>query len=96
MTHELERIQKRALAIICLSSNYDEALTRLDLVSLHEHHRSLWNDFFNNIVTDKSHRLHHLLPPLRKNERYFFRHERTFAIPKVKTEIERRLILNYK
>lgn len=90
LTRELELIQKRALAIICPSSHYDEALTHLDLVSRHEHHRSLCNDFFNNIVNDKGHRLHHLLPPLRKNERYFFRHKRTFAIPKVKTERAKR------
>ena len=37
LTRELKLIQRRALAIICLSSHYDEALTHLDLVSRHEH-----------------------------------------------------------
>ena len=40
LTHELERIQKRALVIMCPGLNYNEAITRMDLVSLNEHHRN--------------------------------------------------------
>ena len=52
----------------------------------------LMQGFFNNIVNDKSHRLHHLLPPVRIKTRgnYPFRQKRTFATPKVKTEIAKR------
>ena len=50
LTHELERIQKRALAIMCPGLNYKEALARTDLVSLNEHHRNLWNSLFNDTV----------------------------------------------
>ena len=58
LTHELERIQKRVLAIMCPDLNYNEALTRMDLVSINEHHSNLCNNFFNDILNDKSHRLY--------------------------------------
>ena len=83
--HELERIQKRALAIMCPDFNYNEALTRMDLVLINEHHSNLCNNFFNDILNDKSHRLHYLLPPLQKSTRYILRRTRTFDVPKVKT-----------
>ena len=81
----MERIQKRALAIMCPDLNYNEALTRMDLVSINEHHSNLCNNFFHDILNDKSHRLHYLLPPLHKSTRYTLRRTRTFDVPKVKT-----------
>ena len=55
---------------MCLGLNYNEALSRTDLVSLNEHHRNLCNSLFNDILNDKSHRLRYLLPPLHKATRY--------------------------
>ena len=70
---------------MCPDLNYNEALTRMDLVSINEHHSNLCKNFFNEILNDKSHRLHYLLPPLHKSTRYTLRRTRTFDVPKVKT-----------
>ena len=85
LIHELERIQKRALTIIYPSLSYNEALTCMDLVSLNDHHLNLCKDLFNCIVNDKSHRLHYLLPPLHKANKFNLRRTRTFDVPKIKT-----------
>ena len=51
LTHELEFIQKRTLAIMCPGLNYNEALTRLDLVSFNaEHYCNLCNALFIDIL----------------------------------------------
>ena len=73
LTHELERIQNRALAIMCPGLNYNEAITRMDLLSLNEHHRNLCNALFNDILNDKSHRLRYLLSPLNKATKVHFK-----------------------
>ena len=70
LTHEVERKQKRALAITCAGLDNNEALTCMDLVSLNEHHRNLCNALFNDILNDKNHRIRYLLPPLHKAAGY--------------------------
>ena len=70
---------------MCPGLHYNDALTRVNLVSLNEHHRKLCNALFNDILNDKNHRLRYLLPPLRKPAGYSLRHTRTFDVPKVKT-----------
>ena len=85
LTHELERIQKRALVIMCPGLYYNEALTHMDIVLLNEHHRNLCNALFNDILNDENHRLRYLLPPLHKAAGFTLRHKRTFDVPKVKT-----------
>ena len=85
LSHDLERIQKRALAITGPGLNYNEELTRTDLVPVNEHHRNLYNSLFNDILNNKSHRLRYFLPPLLKDTRYTLRHTKTFDVPKVKT-----------
>ena len=70
---------------MCPGLNYNEAITRMDLVSLNEHHRNLRNALFNDILNDKSHRLGYLLSPLHKATKYTLGCTRTFDVPKVKT-----------
>ena len=65
--------------------NKNEALTRIDLVSLNEHHRNVCNALFNDIFNDKSHRLRYLLPPLHKFTRYTLKHTKSFQGLKVET-----------
>ena len=64
---------------------YNEALTRIDLVSLNEHHRNVCNALFNDIFNDKSHRLRYLFPPLHNFTRCTLRHTKSFQGLKMET-----------
>ena len=76
---DLERVQKRALAIICPNQTYSHALLSINLDSLKQHHHHLSQSLFNSIEGDISHRLHKLLPPLHKSK-YNLRHSRTYDV----------------
>ena len=62
---DLERVQKRALSIICPLSDYDTALQSLGIEQLHTHHQQICVDLFGKIEKDENHRLGSLLPPKR-------------------------------
>lgn len=81
---ELERIQKRALSIICYNHDYTETLKCMNIVPLADHHKDICNTLFTTIVNDKNHRLHQLLPPSYETK-HNLRHSRSFNVPRWKT-----------
>ena len=49
LIEELERIQKRAMAIIFPECNYQEALDRANICKLEDHHKHICNKLFKDI-----------------------------------------------
>ena len=64
LSDQLERIQKRSLRIIYPDLNYSEALTKSSMSTFHDRRELLCRKLFIEIVDNKGHKLHHLLPPL--------------------------------
>ena len=82
--YELERVQKRAMSIICPDLNYHDVLNRMNIKKLIIHHNDMCNTLFSNIQSDKDYRLHNLL--LSPNETtYSLMHVRSFNIHKYRT-----------
>ena len=79
LINDLERVQKRALSIICPHLSYNESLAFLDMDSLFDHHSFLCSSLFSKILDDEEHKLHHLLPP-RHTPKYNFRQSRVFDL----------------
>ena len=63
---DLERVEKRALAIICPGLSYTDALELSNVVSINDYNAS-------SIVNDPTHRLHSMLQ-FREPSRYDLRH----------------------
>lgn len=84
LAQELERIQKRAMRIICPGLDYQQALTSMNLLTVKEHHNNICMRTFDNIMNDPNHKLNKLLPPRYKSN-YKLRHARTFTLPRCKT-----------
>ena len=63
LSDDLERLQKRALRIIHPDLSYRRALEQSKLPTLYERREENAAKLFNDITTNKSHRLHNLLPP---------------------------------
>ena len=82
---ELERIQKRALAIICPSIAYNDALDFLGIPKITTYIEAICDKMFDAIVKDSDNRLNKLLPP-KNNSILSLRHNRYFSIPKWKTD----------
>ena len=62
LMQELERIQKRAMSIICPGVSYHEALVIMNFKELATHHDEICESLFHTIVNDNNHRLYRLLP----------------------------------
>ena len=58
----LERIQKRAMSIICPGVSYHEALVIMNFKELATHHDEICESLFHTIANDNNHRLYKLLP----------------------------------
>ena len=82
---ELERIQKRALAIICPSIAYNDALDFLGIPKITTYNEAISDKMFDAIVKDSDNRLNKLLPP-KNNLILSLGHNRYFSIPKWKTD----------
>ena len=82
---ELERIQKRALAIICPSIAYNDALVFLGVPKITTYNEAICDKMFNATVKDSDNGLNKLLPP-KNNSVLSLRHDRYFSIPKWKTD----------
>ena len=63
LTKDIERIQRRALAIITPDLSYSESLLLYNMVSLEHRRSNQCNKFFESIVNNPDHKLHQLLPP---------------------------------
>ena len=92
VSEDLERIQRRALRIICPDLSYSVALETAGLPKLYERREKISTDLFNEIVCDPTHRLHSLLPQ-RKSCKYALRRKRDFTLPKCKTECLKKFYL---
>ena len=66
MSEEVERIQKRALRLICPHLSYSQALEQTQLPTLAQKRNSLCQCLFMNI-TQPEHKLHPILPPKGNN-----------------------------
>ena len=84
LSQELERVQKRAMRIICPGIEYQQALALMSLPTVAEHHHNICTRTFESIMSDPNHKLRKLLPPLYKSN-YNLRHARTFTLPRCKT-----------
>ena len=82
---ELERIQKRAMSIICPAVSYDEALVIMNFKELATHHDEICESLFHTIINDNNHRLYKLLPAPPEST-YSLRCARPFNIPRFETD----------
>ena len=62
LSDDLERLQKRALRIILPEKTYAAALESSGLATMHDRRQSLTERLFSDIVSNKDHALHSLLP----------------------------------
>ena len=86
LSQELERVQKRAMRIICPGIEYQQALALMSLPTVAEHHHNICTRTFESIMSDPNHKLRKLLlPPYKSN--YNLRYARTFTLPRCKTNI---------
>ena len=84
LMQELERIQKRAMRIICPGIEYQSALVLANLSTVAKHHNDVCRRTFESICNDSGSKLKKLLPPLHECN-YELRHTRTFNEPRCKT-----------
>ena len=84
LTQELERIQKRAIWIICPGIEYQYALVLVNLPTVAKHHNDICRRTFESICNDSGSKLKKLLLPLHECK-YKLRHTRTFNKPRCKT-----------
>ena len=77
---DLERVEKRALSIICPGLAYREALEFLHIDSILDYIANLCKKTFSSIANDPAHRLHSMLP-FSGPSRYNLRLKRRFVIP---------------
>jgi hypothetical protein len=84
LSDQIERIQKKALRIICPDLSYSEAIEELDMETLKTRRKGLCTKVFKSIVNDKHHKIHHLLPTKRSNT-YNLRNPNFFNIPRCNT-----------
>ena len=92
LQHELERVQKRALSIICAGLDYKEALIVTGIPTIISYNEGICNSTFTLIISDKEHTLNMLLPAANNNP-YSSREYRRFAIPKWRTNRFRNTII---
>ena len=91
---DLERVETRALSIICPTLSYDNSLASLDLGLLVVHHQRLCQPLPDNILEDNDHRFHHLLPDPHSPSKHTLRHARAFDV-KFKTCRARNCFINH-
>ena len=93
---EPERIQKRALAIICPSTAYNDALDFLGIRKITTNNNEAISDkMFDAIVKGSDNRLNELVRP-KSNSILSLKHSRYFSIPKWKTDRFRNTFNNFK
>ena len=81
LMQELERVQKRAMRIICPGIEYQHALALVNLPTIAKHHNDISRRTFESICNDSGSKLKKLLPPLHECK-YNLRYTRTFNEPR--------------
>ena len=94
LVNDLERVQKRALKIMCPCLSYDKGLTHMEIAPLSVHHSNICATLFNEILSDSNHRLQALWPPLHQACKYSLRRTRSFDIRKINTKRPRNSFFN--
>ncbi len=89
----LENVQKRVLRKIYPQLTYQDALLEAKIPSLAERRVILCQTMFNK-MTDSSHKMHHLLPPVRQSH-YATRNSKTYSVPKTRTKRSGRTFLQW-
>ena len=79
------RIQKRALAIVYPGLKCGDALAKASLETIQDHHRTLTQNLFKQMLDNPENKLHALLPQFNSNYKYNLRKRRTFVTPLCKT-----------
>ena len=82
---ELERLQKRAMRIICPNTNYEDALITCGLELLSVHHEYICTKLFQTVAAEESHVLLTFLAPTH-TYLHDLRNVRKFDIPKCNTK----------
>ena len=82
-TRQIEYIQRRAMRIIFHDKLYTEAITTANLPTLSDRREKLCRTLFIS-MQQSTHKLHHLLPPLRETP-YTTRNTRTDCVPRCRT-----------
>ena len=85
LKNELERVEKRALSIICPGQSYKDAIELSNILPINEYITTICSNTFESIVNDPAHCLHSLIP-FSGPSRYTLRRKRMFDVPKCKTE----------
>ena len=82
-TRQIEYIQKRAMRFIFQDKSYTEAITAANLPTLSDRREKLCRTLFIS-MQQSTHKLHHLLPPLRETP-YTTRNTRTYCVPRCRS-----------
>ena len=84
LSEDLERVQKRAFKIMFNGAPYEDCLSENNLQTLAARRQFYSEKTFTDIMSNQSHKLHHLLPE--RNNYRSLRKNRHFNIPRCKTE----------
>ena len=85
LKNELERIQKRALRIICPGHCYNDAMELANIVPISDYILEICKQTFDRIINDYGHRLYSVVEQ-RGSSQYALGRTRRFSVPKCKTE----------
>ena len=81
LKNELERIQKRALRIICPGHCYNDAMELANIVPISDYILEICKQTFDRIINDSGHRLYSLVQQ-RGPSQYALRRTNRFSVPK--------------
>ena len=83
----LERVQKRALSIICRSLSYDEALDEAGILTIISYGEDIYvTKVFNTALGNRDNKLNNKLLTEANKAPYSLRSYRHFAFPKCETD----------
>jgi len=71
LQRELERVQERALSIICAGLDYKEALDVAGIPTIVSYNEGICNSTFTSIITNKEHRLNSLMLAINHQSLFF-------------------------
>ena len=84
LSEDLERVEKRAVKIIFNGQPYSDCSPESNLQTLYTRRQLHSERTFAGVLSNQSHKLHHLLP--RRNSYNRLRNNRYFNIPNCKTK----------
>ena len=87
LSDDIERVEKRSLAIIFRGQPYSESLQQSGLTSLFERREELCKTLFSKITSDSNHKLRPLLPPKHSAK---YKHKRSYELYQLRTLIASR------